>query len=188
MPFHLMTELGTKPLPFTVIVNALPPAVMTVGVTMLTDGTGLPTTSVSAADVPPTGGGDTTVTEAVPGFAMSTAVIAAVSWLASTNVVARSVPFQWTTELGTKSLPLTDKVNAGPPAMTDAGESDATVGAGFGLGAVPLSELQAAIATTKAMIPTGNGLRQPEAGPVREAAVRGRRTPEWRPVTTRSNL
>jgi len=51
-----------------------------------------------------------TVIEAVPAEAMSGAEMAAVSWVALTNVVARGEPFQSTTEPFTKFVPLTVRV------------------------------------------------------------------------------
>ena len=49
---------------------------------------------------------------------MSLAGIAAVNWEALTNVVVRFDPFHLTVEPETKFVPLTVKVNAGPPAGT----------------------------------------------------------------------
>lgn len=72
-----------------------------------------------------------TVTLAVPAAAMSTAVIAAVSWVALTKVVALAAPLNFTTEVGTKPVPLTVSVNAAPPAVTLVGETEANVGAGL---------------------------------------------------------
>ncbi len=50
-----------------------------------------------------------------------------------TKVVVRLEPFTWTTELGTKLLPLRVKVNPPLPAMTLSGERPERVGSGFAL-------------------------------------------------------
>ena len=51
-------------------------------------------------------------------------------WL--TNVVALALPFQCTTELGTKPVPFTVSVNSSPPGMTVSGTSGSLMkGTGF---------------------------------------------------------
>ena len=70
-----------------------------------------------------------TVTEAVPGEAMSLAGIWAVSWLALTTVVVRAAPFHCTSEPLTKLLPVTVSVKAAPPATALLGESALNDGA-----------------------------------------------------------
>jgi hypothetical protein len=71
--------------------------------------------------------GFSTVTEAVPCEAISTALIVAVSWVAL-PVVVRGAPFQCTTEPLTRLLPVTVSVKAGPPATALLGESAVNVG------------------------------------------------------------
>jgi len=83
-PFHRTTEPATKPLPFTVSVNALRPCVRDVGLMLVKVGTGLLIVKTTPLDVPPPGVGLYTVTVAVPAVAMSAAVIAAVSCDADT--------------------------------------------------------------------------------------------------------
>jgi hypothetical protein len=78
-PFQFTVEPETKPVPFTVSVNAAPPAVAEAGLRPVVVGTGLLIVKVWALEVPPPGAGFTTVTEAVPAVAMSAAVIAAVN-------------------------------------------------------------------------------------------------------------
>src|SRR5919108_3774107 len=95
--------------------------------------------NVCELDVPPPGAGVNTVTVAVPVAAMSVAGIAACSCAADTNVVDRSVPFQRTTQSVIKPLPLTVRVNAGPPTWADVGLMLAIAGAGLpegGIGSV----------------------------------------------------
>ena len=74
----------------------------------------------------------TTVTEAVPPFAMSEAATVACSCVAVWETIARLLPFHMTWEDGMKLEPVTVSVKAGPPAMALAGESGDVV-AGTGL-------------------------------------------------------
>jgi hypothetical protein len=64
VPFQLTTDPKTKPVPFTVRVNAVVPAVALVGASELIVGTGFAAVIVNAAfpDVPPPGAGLNTVT------------------------------------------------------------------------------------------------------------------------------
>ena len=62
---------------------------------------------------------------------MSVAGIAAVNCVEETNVVVRFDPFQRTTELATKRLPLTVSVNAVPPAVRDDGLRLVVLGTGL---------------------------------------------------------
>ena len=90
-----------------------------------------PTVNGWATDVPPPGVGLKTVTCAVPAAAVSAANITAFSWVALTNVVARSFPFQRTTEPVTKLEPFTVIVRSGPPVAALAGVNDVKAGAGL---------------------------------------------------------
>jgi hypothetical protein len=81
--------------------------------------------------VPPPGGAFTTVTEAVPGVAMSAAEMEAVSLVLLKNVVLRADPFQSTTEPETKFEPFTVSVKAGPPAVALLGEIELIAGTGL---------------------------------------------------------
>ena len=65
--------------------------------------------------VPPPGGRVTTVTCAVPGLAISAAVIAACTCVLPMNVVVRFEPFHFTCEVATKFEPFTVRVKAEPP-------------------------------------------------------------------------
>ena len=75
----------------------------------------------AALEAPPPGPGLTTVTCAVPSVAMSEASMAAVNCELLTNVVARGLPFQLTTEPLTNPVPFTVSVNPGPPGAAAAG-------------------------------------------------------------------
>jgi hypothetical protein len=97
----------------------------------LTVGAGLLIVNVLAADVPPPGVGVNTVTDVVPAVAISAAVIWAVSCVWLTNVVGRLLPFQRTTDVMAKLLPVAVSVNATPPAVVLVGLIELSVGAGF---------------------------------------------------------
>src|SRR5207244_9435656 len=75
-------------------------------------------------DVPPPGAGLKIVTDAEPAAAISAAEMAAESCVAETYVVARSAPFQRTTELVTRFVPVTVSVKPGPPAVAEVGRSE----------------------------------------------------------------
>src|SRR5579872_7114180 len=132
-PFHLTTEPFMNPLPFTVRVNAAPPAVPLVGNSEVTEGTGLAAlmTKPTLADVPPPGAGLETVTCAVPAAAISAAVMAACNWVAPIKVVVRAAPFQLTTELLMKPVPFTVKVKAAAPAVAPVGAREVIEGTGL---------------------------------------------------------
>lgn len=89
VPFQVMEEVETKPLPFTVSVEPASTVVTEAGETLVTWGAGLLIVNAVAAEVPPPGAPFTTVTCAVPAAARSAAVIAACNCVALTKVVAR---------------------------------------------------------------------------------------------------
>jgi hypothetical protein len=130
-PFQRTREVGTKLVPVTVRVNAVPPAVADVGLSPVVVGTGFTMVNVCPFEVPPPGVGLRTVTVRVAPEAMSAAVISAWSSVGETYVVERLEPAQRTTEVETKFVPVTVRVNAGPPAATEDGESPVVVGTGF---------------------------------------------------------
>jgi hypothetical protein len=74
VPLNVTTDVETKLVPFTVNVNAAPPAVALVGESEVIAGTGLFTVNVDIPDVPPPGAGFVTVALSVPAVAMSAAV------------------------------------------------------------------------------------------------------------------
>jgi len=74
-------------------------------------------------ELPPPGLGLTTVTLAVPALDTIVAGTTAVNSPVFTNVVARGVPFQFTTDPCTNPAPLTVNVNPGPAGDTAAGAS-----------------------------------------------------------------
>jgi hypothetical protein len=130
LPFQFTVEPEMKFVPFTVSVNCDPPAVAQVGLSELIVGTAR-IVNVCAFEVPPPGVGFTTVMEAVPAVAMSAAGTVAVSCVEETNVVVREVPPQRTVEVETKFVPVTVKVNCGPPAVAQVGLIAVVVGTGL---------------------------------------------------------
>jgi hypothetical protein len=114
-----------------VSVKAPLPTAALLGDSELSVGTGLLMVNVLPAEVPPPGVGVNTVTEAVPAVAMSAAVICAWSWVLLTNVVARLLPFQRTTDVIAKFDPFAVRVKAAPPATLLVGAMELRVGAGF---------------------------------------------------------
>src|ERR1051325_2824935 len=110
-PAKRTTEVGTKPLPFTVSVKPGPLADLVDGEMLVVTGTGLFTGKVWSFDVPPPGVVLKTVMLNVPPVVRSEVRMAAVSWLALTKVVVRLAPLYRTTEVETKFVPLTVMVN-----------------------------------------------------------------------------
>jgi hypothetical protein len=129
-PLRFTVAPFTKPMPLTVSVNAAEPATALEGESELIVGTALSITKEIAFDVPP-GAGFVTVTLTVPAVAISAAVIAAVNCVALANVVVLAAPFNFTTDVDTKPVPLTVRVKAAPPAVALAGEREVSVGAGL---------------------------------------------------------
>ena len=72
-----------------------------------------------------------TVTLAVPAVVISEAGIEAVNCVELLKVVVRFDPFQCTTDPFTKLVPVTVRVNAGLPAVVEAGLMLVRVGAGL---------------------------------------------------------
>jgi hypothetical protein len=132
--FHWTTELDENPLPFTVKVNAGPPAGAEVGLIEVVKGGGSIVNDTPLDVTPP----DTTVTVGLPWPVMKLPVTTAVSLVALTKVVVRAELFHWTTAPDAKPLPLTVRVNAGPPAVAELGLSDAMTGGGLMVNDAPL--------------------------------------------------
>ena len=125
-----ITEVETKPVPFTVRVKAAPSTNALDGDSEVMVGAGLFTAKLAGFDVPPPGAGLVTVTLKVPALAMSEARMAAVSCVELTKVVARLLPLKLTAAPLTKFVPFTVKVKPTPPAMALVGEMLVIVGAG----------------------------------------------------------
>jgi hypothetical protein len=131
LPFQRTTEPLTKFVPVMVRVNPPLPATAVAGLMLLIVGAGLLMVNVTAPDSPPPGAGLKTVTFAVPAVATSLAGMVAVSTVLETNPVVRSLPFQRTTELVTKFVPVMVSVNPPLPATVVAGLMAVIVGNGF---------------------------------------------------------
>ena len=121
----------TKPLPVIVSMNAAPPTVVLAGAIEVSVRADPLIVNDRVPDVPPPGAGFVTVTLAVPAVAISAAVIAAVSWVALTNVVVLAAPLNFTTDVDTNPVPFTVRVKAAPPAFALVGEIEDSVGAGL---------------------------------------------------------
>jgi hypothetical protein len=130
-PFTRTTDPDTKLVPFTVSVNAALPAVTVLGEMLASEGAGFVTLTVSWPEEPPPGAALTTVITRLPAEATSPAGIAAVSWVELTKVVVREEPLTWTTDPATKPEPLTVSVKAPLPAVTLAGDTLVSDGAGL---------------------------------------------------------
>ena len=115
-------------------------------------------------EVPPPGAGLNTVTVPLPTDAILAAGTDAVRDVALTNVVVRAVPFHFTTEVPTKLVPVSVKVNVAPPAKPEAGEMDVSVGTGL---------LMVKVAVVSEFPPPGPGLFAPTAAvpPVAKAST-----------------
>jgi len=161
----MIEEPLTKPVPFTVRLNAAPPATVLAGTVEVTVGAGLLMAKLMEDEVPPPGVGVLTATEAVPALATSVAAIAAWSWFELTNVVLLTLPFHRTVEPLTNPFPFTVTVNAAPPDTALAGTTEVTVGAALliaklredelpppGAGVLTATEAVPALATSVAAI------------------------------------
>jgi hypothetical protein len=131
LPFQRTFALLTKFVPVMVRVNPPLPATVVAGLMLLIVGAGLVMVKVAVLDVPPPGAGLKTVTFAVPAVATSLAGMAASNRVLETKVVGRSLPFQRTTELLTKFVPVMVRVNPPLPATVVAGLMLLIVGKGF---------------------------------------------------------
>ena len=104
----------------------------------------LPIVNVTGAESPPPGDGEKTVTCAVPVTATSEARTEARNSVALTKVVVRSAPFQRTTDVDRKPVPVTVNVNAADPAAIEDGVVLVTAGAGLAAAATVTVGLVAA--------------------------------------------
>lgn len=102
-----------------------------VGAKELSTGMGLRIANVAGAEAPPPGAGLNTVIMDEPGDTISAAGTAAVNLVAFTNVVVRAAPFHSTTDVLTKFVPVTVRVNAGPPGLANVGPSEPIDGTGL---------------------------------------------------------
>src|SRR5262245_14530592 len=139
-PFQRTVAPDTNPVPFTVRVNAGPPAPALFGESdvRVAGAGGLVIVKVRALDAAALG--FTTVTWLVPAAVISLAGIAAGSWALPMKVVVRAASFQRTVAPDTNPVPFTVRVNAGPPAPALFGERDVTADPGTTVTvAVPLT-------------------------------------------------
>lgn len=128
-PFQLTTSPFTKPVPVTVSVRPVG-AQKAVELGEMDEICGATIENEIWLDVPPPGGGLNTVTETDATTAISVLEIAAWTWVELTYVVFRPAPFHWTTEQGTKPVPVMLNVNPASPAVAVEGDSDVMAGTG----------------------------------------------------------
>jgi hypothetical protein len=89
------------------------------------------TSNCSELEVPPPGVGFRTVIVVIPVFAISAAVICAVSCVALTYCEARAEVPQYAVELAANPDPVIVSVKAVPPALVNAGDMLLMTGMGF---------------------------------------------------------
>ncbi len=119
VPFQCTLAPERKLVPFTVSVNAAPPAITEVGLKLVMVGVGALTGNDAAVEgLPPV---LTAVMLALPALAIRLAATAAVNCVELTNVVVSAVPFHCTVAPERKPVPFTVNVNAAPPTVADAG-------------------------------------------------------------------
>ena len=131
LPLKRTTELLLKLVPVAVSVNAAVPAVLVVGLMLLSVGDGLVTVKFTALEVPPPGDGFKTVIGKVPPTATSANVICAVNSVLPPKLVVRLLPLNLTIAPSTKPVPVTVSVKAASPAVLLDGLILLTVGAGL---------------------------------------------------------
>lgn len=120
MPFHSTVAPDANPEPFTVSVNAGPPATAEAGERLVN--TGLAVIAKGSAAGTDSFAVVVTSMVAVPADAIRFAGTAAVSWVEETKVVASELPFQVMAVVLVNPVPFAVSVNAAPPAVTFAGE------------------------------------------------------------------
>jgi hypothetical protein len=134
VPFQFTTAPLRKLVPFTVSVNAGPPAGVVAGLRLVIVGVGMVIEKLVDVDVLPPE--FATVTLALPPLAIRLAATVAVTCVLLTNVVASAVPFHCTVAPDRKPVPLTVRVKPDPPAFAEAGLRLLMVGVGMLMGNV----------------------------------------------------
>jgi hypothetical protein len=134
VPFQFTTAPLRKFVPFTVSVNAGPPAGVETGLRLVIVGVGMVMEKLVAVEVLPPE--FATVTLALPPLAISAAVTVAVTCVLPTNVVDSAVPFHCTVAPERKPVPLTVSVNWDPPAFAEGGLRLLMIGVGMLIGSV----------------------------------------------------
>jgi hypothetical protein len=164
VPFHCTVSPERKFEPVTVSVNAAPPTVAEVGLSVVSTGPG--GLIVNGLCVETRLPEFATVTLALPALAIKLAGTAAVSCVALTTVVVSAVPFHCTVEELKKSVPLTVRVKAAPPAVAEAGLRLVIVGTGTAIVTwTALEALPTVLATVMLPVP-GAAIRVEGTTPV----------------------
>jgi hypothetical protein len=131
-PFRLTLDPETKSLPYTFKVKLGPSTVTAPGFKAVSTGTGLTMEKVIGFDWFLSGVGLMTVMLAVPRVAISEAEMVALTSVGDAYVVGLSELFHWTTEPGTKFVPVTVSVKVGPLTKADEGDRAVIVGSTMG--------------------------------------------------------
>jgi hypothetical protein len=129
-PFHNTTEFDSNPVPVIRIVAALPGGTNRGEIAVMT-ATGLFTSKIAGAEVPPPGAGFCTTIRLAELPVRSAAGSVAVTSVLLTSVVTSGALFQMATEAARKLFPFTSRVVAVAPAVTFAGVTLVIVGAGL---------------------------------------------------------
>ena len=143
---HLALAPETKFVPFTVSVNAEPPAIAELGLRLVMAGLGGFTVNVEGTEVKSPA---VTVTLTGPAVVINAAGTAATASVVDLEVVVSAVPPKYTFELLTKPVPFTVKVNAAPPATAVVGLRLVIVGAAADAAVPETNERQTKITTAK---------------------------------------
>lgn len=141
VPFQFATELASKLVPKTSTTVSAERTWSTLGLTVVTVGSGEVMVNVATFDVPPPGAALTTVTEGVPAVVSNGAEAVNVSSVALTKVVATGKPFQFTTDPATKFVPVTVTATSAEPARAVLGLIVDIVGNGLLIVNVALDEV-----------------------------------------------
>jgi len=133
IPPKVTVDALSKPVPFTVNVNACVPLIPFAGESVVITGTGFDpvTLNVTVFETPPPGTGFVTTTLRVPTRSTSCAKIAADICPEFTNVVTRGRPLKSTVAPFTKFAPFTVSVKSGPATATLGGARLVIAGTGF---------------------------------------------------------
>jgi hypothetical protein len=148
IPFHCNIAPAANPLPFTVSVRPLPPAVADEGLKLLIVGPGL-IVKVAPEDVTPP---LATLIEAAPGEAIRLLLTVASNAATLTTVVGNAVPFHCTTAPAANPLPFTVSVKPRPPAVADEGTKLLIIGPGLIVKVAP-EDVTPPLATVIVVVP-----------------------------------
>jgi hypothetical protein len=131
VPLKFTTELVTKFEPSTVNPDSFIPTLTLEGLREERIGDNANNWNSTEVEAPPPGSGLNTKITTVPSLSISLARMPALNCVELTNVVFRGFPPKYTVAPGTKSAPLTCKVNGAAVATVKGGESEEIIGVGL---------------------------------------------------------